>query len=525
MKSGLKMQKQVEIYDTTLRDGAQREGITYSVKDKLKIAKKLDEFGIHYIEGGWPGSNPKDIEFFREIKKMKLENAKIAAFGSTRKANIPPEKDANLRELVNSGAPIATIFGKSWDFHVITALRTTLDENLRMISDSIKFLRENGMRVFYDAEHFFDGYKANPEYAMQTLKAAEKAGAEVIIPCDTNGGTLTFELEEIFKKVKEEIKTPLGIHAHNDSELAVSNSIAAVKLGAVQVQGTINGYGERCGNANLCSVIPNLQLKLGIQCLPSENLKKLTEISHYVSEVANLAPDAHQPFVGKSAFSHKGGVHADAVRKDTRTYEHIDPELVGNKRKVLISELSGKSSVYHKIEQMMISEKIDAKELLDTVKMLEKNGYHFEAADASFELLTLRTLGKYRKPFELEGFRVIVDQRRSEVAAEAIVKIKVGNQHIITAGEGNGPVNALDVALRKALAQAYPIIEKIKLVDYKVRVLDETEGTAAKVRVLIESAMGEKRWGTIGVSTNIIEASYHALTDSIEYALLKFEKE
>jgi 2-isopropylmalate synthase len=519
------MQKQVEIYDTTLRDGAQREGITYSVKDKLNIAKKLDEFGIHYIEGGWPGSNPKDIEFFKEIKKVKLENAKIAAFGATRKANIAPEEDANLRELVNSGAPIATIFGKSWDFHVITALKTTLDENLRMISDSIKFLRENGMRVFYDAEHFFDGYKANPEYAMKTLKAAEKAGAEVIIPCDTNGGALTFELEEIFKKVKEEIKTPLGIHAHNDSELAVSNSIAAVKLGAVQVQGTINGYGERCGNANLCSVIPNLQLKLGIKCIPAENLKKLTELSHYVSEVANLAPDTHQPFVGKSAFSHKGGVHADAVRKDTRTYEHIDPELVGNKRKILISELSGKSSVYYKIEQMMISEKVDARELLDTVKMLEKNGYHFEAADASFELLTLKMLGKYKKPFELEGFRVIVDQRKSEVAAEATVKIKVGNQHILTAGEGNGPVNALDAALRRALAQAYPIIEKIKLVDYKVRVLDETEGTAAKVRVLIESAMGDKRWGTIGVSTNIIEASYHALTDSIEYALLKFGKE
>ncbi len=515
----------VEIYDTTLRDGAQREGITFSAKDKLNIALKLDEIGIHYIEGGWPGSNPKDIDFFKEIKKVDLKNAKIAAFGATRRANVASGEDANLREIVNSGAPVATIFGKTWDFHVTTALKTTLDENLRMISDSIRFLRSNGMQVFYDAEHFFDGYKANPEYAMKTLKAAESAGAEVIIPCDTNGGTLTYELEEIFRTVKREIKTPLGIHAHNDSELGVANSVAAVRLGAAQVQGTINGYGERCGNANLCSIIPNLQIKMGAKCIPEEKLKKLTDLSHYVSEIANLSPDTHQPFVGTSAFSHKGGVHADAVRKDTRTYEHIDPEIVGNKRKILISELSGKSSVYHKVEQMMISEKIDAKELLETVKILEKNGYHFEAADASFELLTLKTLGRYKKPFELERFRVIVYQKKEEVLAEATVKISVGHQHILTAGEGNGPVNALDMALRRALLQAYPIIERIKLVDYKVRVLDETEGTAAKVRVLIESAMGDKRWSTIGVSTNIIEASYHALTDSIEYALLKFGKE
>ncbi len=514
----------VELYDTTLRDGAQSEYISFSVEDKLRIAKKLDELGIHFIEGGFPGSNPKDSEFFSRVREIDFENSKIVAFGSTRRAKVKAEDDFNLRSLIESDTEYVTIFGKSWDLHVKDALKIPLEENLEMITDSVEYLKEHGLKVFFDAEHFFDGYKGNTEYALDTLKAAEEAKVDCLVLCDTNGGTLPYEVMETIKEVKKIIKTPLGIHAHNDSESAVANSVIAVRMGATQVHGTINGYGERCGNANLCSVIPNIKLKLGIDCISDSQLSRLTDVSKFVAEAANLAHQHNMPYVGRSAFAHKGGVHIDAVLKNPLTYEHIKPELVGNERRFLISDLSGKSNILAKAKELGLKLDKDSKEvklILNQLKELEMQGYQFEGAEASFELLIKRTLGLIEKFFILDGFRVIVDTHDEKLASEATVKVRVGNKYEHTAAEGNGPVNALDNALRKALEKFYPSLREMHLTDYKVRVLDTTEGTGAKVRVLIESTDGKESWSTIGVSENIIEASLKALTDSIDYKLHK----
>jgi 2-isopropylmalate synthase len=513
----------VEIYDTTLRDGAQSEHISFSVEDKLRIASKLDELGVHYIEGGWPGSNPKDLEFFKRAQEKRFMS-KIVAFGSTRKAGVAIEEDLNIKHLLEAGTGRICLFGKSWDLHVKDALRISLEENLELIRDSVAYLRDMGKEVIYDAEHFFDAYKRNKGYAMKTLASAWDAGAEVLVLCDTNGGAMPYEVQGVIAGVKEELDAPLGIHTHNDAEMAVANTIVAVKMGAVQVHGTINGYGERCGNANLCSVIPNLKLKLGIQCISDEQLKKLTEVSRYVSEIANLSPQDNMPYVGGSAFAHKGGIHVDAVRKNPETYEHILPELTGNTRRILISELSGKSSVLTKAGEYgykLGKDTLETKKILMKLKEMENQGYEFEGAEASFELLMKKALGTYRSFFELEGFRVIVDTREKELIAEATVKVKVDGKKEHTAAEGKGPVNALDNALRKALGQFYPVLSEVHLTDYKVRVLDEKSGTGAKVRVLIQSSDDKSSWGTVGVSENIIEASFLALADSIEYKLMK----
>ncbi|WP_041667203.1 citramalate synthase [Acetohalobium arabaticum] len=513
----------VELYDTTLRDGTQREGISYSTEDKLRITKKLDKLGIDYIEGGWPGSNPKDIEYFQQVQKLSLTNATVAAFGSTRRPGIEAKEDSNLEEIITSGVEIATIVGKSWDFHVIEALETELEENLAMIEETISYLKSNGLQVFYDAEHFFDAYKSNTEYAIETIQAADRAGADRIILCDTNGGTLPLELREIIEKVKDKVDTSLGIHAHNDSEVAVANSLLAVKSGVVQVQGTINGYGERCGNANLSSIIPNLKLKQGIDSVTEEQLKRLTGVSRFVSEVANLTPPTHKPYVGDSAFAHKGGIHVSALMKDPETYEHLAPETVGNRRKVLVSELSGKSNLMYKAEEYGIEidkENGDLKQALEKIKELEHQGYQFEGAKASFEILMKKATNSYEKLFELEGCRIITEKASGLTPlSEATIKVKVNGQIVHTAAEGEGPVNALDNALRKALLEFYPALEEIYLIDYKVRVLDGNDGTSAKVRVLIESGNGHESWGTVGASTNIIEASWQALVDSIEYGI------
>ena len=490
----------------------------------MRIAKKLDELGVHYIEGGWPGSNPKDMEFFRRVKKLKLENSEIVAFGSTRRAKNRVEKDKNIKFLLDSSVSTVCIFGKTWDLHVRDALRITLEKNLKLIYESIEYLKSKGKRVFYDAEHFFDAFKSNPEYALQTLEVAQEAGADTIVLCDTNGGALPYEIQQIFEKVKKRIKTKLGIHAHNDTETAVANTIMAVRMGARQVQGTINGYGERCGNANLCSIIPILKLKLGIDCISDEQLKKLTEVSRFVSEVANLAHPNNLPYVGRSAFAHKGGVHVSAVLRNPETYEHIDPSLVGNRRRILVSELSGRSTILHKAKEFGIElkDENDVEKIIALLKKLENEGYQFEGAEASFELLMKKALGEYRPFFDLEGFRVIVDTRGDgKIISEATVKVKVDGKIEHTAAEGKGPVNALDNALRKALEEFYPILKEIKLTDYKVRVLEGEKGTGAKVRVLILSSDGEKNWATIGVSENIIEASWQALAESIEYKLMK----
>ncbi|WP_083189748.1 citramalate synthase [Orenia metallireducens] len=513
----------IKIYDTTLRDGSQREGISYSTEDKLNITKKLDELGVDYIEGGWPGSNPKDIEYFNKVQDLKLENAKIAAFGSTRRANIKAEEDKNLNAILASGVKVATIFGKTWDLHVTQALKTTLEENLKMIESSVAYLKSKGLEVNFDAEHFFDGYEANPEYATKVLQAAEKGGANTLILCDTNGGTMPFRIKEIIAKVKEEVNTPLGIHAHNDTELAVANSLTAYEAGAVQIQGTINGYGERCGNANLSSIMPNLKLKYNEDFITDEQLSKITEVSRYVSEVANLNPPSHKPYVGDSAFAHKGGIHVSAILRDSKTYEHIRPELVGNKQRVLVSELSGKSNLVYKAQELGINieeESTDLRAVLDKIKDLEHQGYHFEGAEASFELLVEKATGRYTKLFELEGVRIITEKSEDiSPLSEATIKVKVNGERVHTAAEGDGPVNALDGALRKALISFYPELKDIHLIDYKVRVLEGNEGTSAKVRVLIESTDGHQTWGTVGASTNIIEASWQALVDSIEYGI------
>ncbi len=521
--------RQIEIYDTTLRDGSQAEDIAFSVEDKLRITEKLGELGVHYIEGGWPGSNPKDAEYFKKVRKLPISKSVVVAFGSTCRPRHKAEDDHNIKTLIDSKAEVITIFGKTWDFHVKEALKISLEENLELIYNSISHLKKHVGKVFFDAEHFFDGYKDNPEFAMKCLLAAQGAGADCIIPCDTNGGTLPNDIKRIMQGVVKKIKKPLGIHAHNDSECAVANSIIAVELGAVQVQGTINGLGERCGNANLCSIIPNLQVKLGYKCLTDENLRKLRDVSRFVNEISNLRHFKRQPFVGDSAFAHKGGIHVSAVRKRPETYEHIRPELVGNSHRVLISDMAGKSNILRKAEEFKIHIEPDSPEvqgILDNLKDLEHQGFQFEGAEASFELLLKKVLGLHRRFFDLIGFRVIDEKRKEKEApiSEATIMVKVGKHIEHTAATGKGPVNALDNALRKALEKFYPELKSVKLHDYKVRVLTAGKGTSAKVRVLVESGDDESKWGTVGVSENIIEASWQALVDSIEYKLLK-EKE
>ena len=521
----------VQLYDTTLRDGAQRAGISFSVEDKLKIVKRLDDLGIHFIEGGWPGSNPKDVEFFARAKELKLKHARLVAFGSTRRTGIKAEKDPNLLAILESGIRTASLVGKSWDLHVTDVLGTTLEENLNMIADSIRYLKSQGLTVFFDAEHFFDGFKCNSGYALRTIGAAAEAGADGIVLCDTNGGGLPHEVVEAVKAARKS-GVPLGIHAHNDGELAVANSLAAVQAGAIQVQGTINGYGERCGNANLCSIIPALKLKMGIDCISDKNLAKLTEVSRYVSELANISPDPYLPYVGANAFTHKAGLHVSGLVKREESYQHIDPDMVGNRRRVLVSELAGVSTIIYKAKELglHIPKGERAKSILKRIKSLENMGFQYEGAEASFELLIRRTLPGYKPPFELVDFMVVVEKLRrlstveeaEDLLSEAMVKVRVGGQMIHTAAEGNGPVNALDKAVRKALLQFYPSLAVIKLMDYKVRILEESDGTKSKVRVLIESSDGEHEWRTVGSSTNIMEASYIALADGLEYWLLRW---
>ena len=527
---GLSLNKlPVKIYDTTLRDGTQAEDIAFSLEDKVRIAQKLDEFGIHYIEGGWPGSNPKDLQFFREVKKIPLSHTRIVAFGSTCRAETPPEKDSNIQALIEAGTEVVTIFGKSWDIHPLEALNITLEQNLEIIHQSVGYLKKRVSEVIYDAEHFFDGYKNNPSYALNTLQAAQEAKVDWIVLCDTNGGTLPDEIQSILDEVKKKISTPLGIHVHNDSEMAVANTIVAVKKGIRLVQGTINGYGERCGNANLCSIIPNLKLKMGIHCITDAQLKKMTEVSRFVSELANLPHSKYLPYVGESAFAHKGGVHVSAIRKSDLTYEHVPPEKVGNRQRVLISDLSGESNILYKAAEFKIdieSKDPKVREILDNLKQLENQGFQFEGAEGSFEILIKKALGQHKKFFELMGFRVIVEKSEEEGAllSEATIMVRVGDRIEHTAAVGNGPVNALDNAIRKALEKFYPELEEVKLLDYKVRILSSKDGTGAQTRVLIESGDGKSKWGTVGVSENIIQASWQALVDSIDYKLLK-EKE
>jgi 2-isopropylmalate synthase len=510
---------EVAIYDTTLRDGTQGEGIALSAEDKLKIAEHLDN--------GWPGSNPKDIEFFKLAQNHRWRSAKISAFGSTRRASLAAHEDSNLLKLVDSGAHAAAIFGKSWDFHVTQALRVAPEQNLEMIYDSVRFLKDNGIEIMFDAEHFFDGYKANSEYALATLDAASRAGAAYLVLCDTNGGTLPWETAEIVRAVRTVNSTPIGIHVHDDSGLGIANSIAAVQEGAVQVQGTVNGFGERCGNANLCAIIPIIQLKMGKPCLPESSLAELTQVSRFVDEIANIVPNDRMPFVGRSAFTHKAGIHVDAMMKHPHTYEHIRPETVGNDRRVLISELAGAGSVIQKAKkyQLDLSKgSPEIKAVLDHVMQLEHGGYSFEGAEASFELLLKKSLGMYEKVFDLKGFRVIIEKRGpdEEVLTEATLKIAVDGKEALTVAEGDGPVHALDNALRLALKKFYGReLSRIKLSDFKVRVVNTRAGTAAKVRTIIESRDTSETWTTVGVSTNIIEASWKALADSVEYGLIK----
>ena len=523
---------QVQLYDTTLRDGAQSEGISFSLVDKLNIARKLDELGIHYIEGGYPGSNPKDAKFFERARSLSLAMAKIAVFGSTRRVGIKAEDDDNLAMLVNTGAKVATLVGKASELQVTRVLETTLEENLSMIADSIRYLKAKGLTVFFDAEHFFDGFKANPSYSLQVVEAAAQAGADAVVLCDTNGGGMPDEITTAINAVKKQTKVPLGIHAHNDGELAVANSLAAVSAGVTHVQGTINGLGERCGNTNLCSIIPALKLKMGIDCVTDEQLTKLTEVSHYVSEVANLVPDPFAPYVGASSFSHKAGYHVAGIEKWVDAYQHVDPARVGNEKRVVVSELSGKRNIIYKAREMGLDIPLKGKEtqkLLQQVKQLESQGFQYDNAEASFELLVHRAKPDYQPPFELVDSMVVVEKHRrpparknlEEMLSEAMVKVKVGTKVMHTVAEGNGPVNALDQALRKALLQFYPSIAEVRLVDYKVRILEESVGTGSQVRVLIESSDGVEEWRTVGSSTNIIEASWLALADSLEYWLLK----
>lgn len=516
--------EKIKIYDTTLRDGAQAEGISFSSMDKIRIARRLDEMGFDYIEGGWPGSNPKDIEFFKNARKIRWRYAKISAFASTRRPGINVSKDKNLKLVIDSGAPVVTIFGKSSLLHVRDVLKTDPEENLKMIASSVSYIRKKGREVIYDAEHFFDGFKEDSVYALRTLQVAQDSGASVIVLCDTNGGTLPHEIEDIIGKVKENVSLPFGIHTHNDSGLAVANTIMAVRMGITHIQGTINGYGERCGNADLCTIIPILSLKMGYNIL-GKKLSKIQELSFFVSELANVVPDNRQPFIGASAFAHKGGMHVDAVRKNPRTFEHIEPHLVGNRRRILVSELSGGGNILLKAREFNINIEKNTPEMRKILRHLKKKeheGYQFEVADGSFELLIRKIRGERRRFFSLEGFHVSVEKREdNRLISEATIKVKVKGEREHTASEGDGPVNALDNALRKALVKFYPTLSEMHLSDFRVRVLDAKEGTAAKVRVLIESRDTKDTWNTIGVSENIIEASWQALVDSIEYKLLK----
>ena len=513
---------QIQIYDTTLRDGTQSEGFTLSGNDKIRIAQKLDELGVAFIEGGWPGSNPKDVEFFERARDMQWRNALIAAFGSTCRVKGGPEDDANIKALLDSQTPICTIFGKTWTLHVREVLLTTLEDNLHIIEQSVAYLKANGKRVIYDAEHFFDGYKADSVYALETLQAAIRGGAETIVLCDTNGGTMPWEVESIIRGLKPALAHPFGIHTHNDSECAVINSLTAIREGAMQVQGTINGVGERCGNANLVSIMADLELKMGYQCLPEGNITRLYDLSHFVAEVANITPDEHLPFVGKSAFAHKGGVHVAAMRRSAQSYQHVQPELIGNKMRVVVSDLSGRGNLLSKAEEHGVEvEGEEVVSVLNDVKELESRGFSFEAAEASVAMMLKRQEYGYKAPFELVDFFVNVEHRQGRgIFAEAMVKVRVQGELLHTAAEGNGPVNALDNALRKALLGYYPQLANFHLSDYKVRILDSDHGTEAITRVLIDTRNSTSRWSTVGASTNIIEASWRALADSLEYGLM-----
>jgi len=514
----------VQLYDTTLRDGVQREGLSLSLEDKLKIARRLDRLGIAYVEGGWPGSNPKDMAFFERVPDIGLEQATVSAFGSTRRVGVAVEDDGNIRALIAANTSAVAIVGKSWDLHVHHVLRTTLEENLRMIADSVRYLKAKGREVIYDAEHFFDGYQADPAYALETLAAAAEAGADVLVLCDTNGGALPSLVATVVTEVRQATSTPLGIHAHNDGEMAVANSLTAVERGVEHVQGTVNGYGERCGNANLCSIIPALKLKMGHDCVTDQQLRMVTETSRYVSELANLKPNAHLAYVGHSAFAHKGGTHVNALLKCQESYQHIDPSLVGNRKRVVVSELSGKSNITYKAQEFgldLLAGEVQTQQVLQHIKELENRGFQFESAEGSVELLMRRARPDYTPPFELLDFHVLVRGcHDGHMAAEATVKVQVGDQIMHTAADGNGPVNALDAAVRKALLPFYPRLADVQLTDYKVRILDGEAGTAAQTRVLIDSANDHRTWSTVGSSTNIIEASWQALADSLEYALL-----
>jgi 2-isopropylmalate synthase len=513
----------VEIYDTTLRDGSQREGISYTLEDKLRIADRLDSFGVKYIEGGWPGSNPKDMEFFERGRERGFKHAKLSAFGMTRRAGGRAEDDKNLQALILAGTPACTVVGKTSTLHVTEVVRTTLDENLKMIEESVAFLRSQGREVIYDAEHFFDGYQLDAAYALETLRAAKRGGARVLVLCETNGGGLPWDVQEVVKRVAVEMQHPLGIHAHDDSGCGVANSLAAVLGGARHVQGTINGFGERCGNANLSVIIPNLELKLGFAALPLGKLEEVTELSRFVADVANVTHDSHMAYVGKSAFAHKGGIHVAAMRRHADSYQHIAPEKVGNVMRVVVSELSGRGSVLSKAEELglKVGEGADI-ETLNEIKAAEARGLSFESAEASVALLLLRKAPSYKPLFEVLDYEAEVGQRQGTATyAEGIVKVRVGSQVLHTVADGNGPVSALDAALRKALAPMYPAVEHMRLADYKVRILDGTEGTSAITRVLIDSRDEHGTWSTVGASSNIIEASMQALVDSIEYGLIK----
>ncbi|MEN8240593.1 MAG: citramalate synthase [Chloroflexota bacterium] len=512
------------VYDTTLRDGAQSEGISLSCNDKLRISQRLDDIGIDYIEGGWPGSNPKDVEFFQRLDELDLQHAKITAFGSTCRAGSQAAEDANLQALIEANTSVCTIVGKTSTLHVTEVLQTTLEENLRIIEESVYYLKSQGKEIIYDAEHFFDGFKADPDYAIKTLQAAVAGGADSLVLCDTNGGTLPHEISEMVKQITDQF-TPatIGVHMHNDSECAVANTLVGVQAGAVQVQGTVNGYGERCGNANLCSVIPDLELKLGYTCLPEGKLKNIFDLSHFVAEIVNLAPNDHLPYIGTSSFAHKGGIHVAAIRRNIDSYQHIDPELVGNQMRTVVSELSGRGNLLNKAAEFNID--IENQEflgeMLQHIKDLEARGFSFESAEASIALMLQRQQKGYTPPFELIDFSATVEHRRGRgTFAEAMVKIKVDGEIVHTVADGNGPVNALDAALRKGLIPIYPKLKYFKLADYKVRIIDGNNGTASTTRVLIDTQNGHSRWSTVGASPNIIEASWLALADSVEYGLV-----
>jgi 2-isopropylmalate synthase len=520
------MTGKIILYDTTLRDGTQGEQVNISAEDKMRIARKLDEMGIEYIEGGWPGSNPKDARFFEMARKVSFHTSRLTAFGSTRRSNVKPEDDESLNAILAAETEAVTIFGKSWDLHATEILGVPLDENLFMIDDTVRYLKGKGREVIYDAEHFFDGYKKNPEYALKTLDAAINGGADTVVLCDTNGGTLPHEIRSIMNDVMPKITiVPVGIHPHNDCGLAVANTLTAVQSGAVMVQGTINGYGERCGNVDLITAIGNLQLKMGYDCLTDDKIRHLTELSHYISDVVNIPPVNQRPFAGTSAFAHKAGVHVSAIQKNFSAYEHIDPELVGNRRRVLVSDLSGKSNIDYKTKEMDIKLGLngyDSKKIVNEIKILEDKGYQFEAAEGSLELLIRKAANQFEDPFALEYLRVTIEKDKSGPStSQATIKVSVGDEHEITAAEGDGPVNAMDNALRKALTNFFPEIMEMKLVDFKVMVIEGTEGTGARVRVRIDSGDSHEVWSTVGVSENIIEAAWQALVDSIQYKLLK----